>query len=1147
MSLEQANLRWTEFLSKDGAPPLVGLAPLNETERAQIASESIAFLGSNFSRWKRLFEVYPASTFVWLGCAASSAYSEGTFWSNFEKETGLVGVFSSPNSRKSLVERCRRVARSFKMPLPQDLDGTFSLVSSLLFFGGFPACHSTAFAKEVLAIQKNNELPDFDSEDAGEELCELLGWRLRNLALPTLKRALGGPAGPIVCEAALSVLYSGDFDQINPSIGKALESAFENSHLSRSGASFRSPYLRLSSDLLSLELVCPAQETTLVKDSMIRWIIDGRPNMYSAREDFIVPVTPGKTSCVVEAAGLVSEKAIVREIPLPHNSSQAWLFSDTTRKLKKFFELSKQSESIPCGDYHILYSASNTWQDNPYFWGAFSDSWLVRSIDCRPSKTFSLSDGSITIKAAYSPSIWADGKCLVSGEGHRVHYGKTSLTIWWPVGESINHVDWKIELQSEDKIVSIQIDNITISDNGLYACIEINEAVIEMLPLGVSIFQASLINGSKRKAARDILFWKGLLDYVEQPQLFHTSEEPGNLEKSKSFGFKLGTQIKPQKSELPFRRLTFRQPAGQILSLSWRNSGTFLEAFDREPGMPAQTTPYKLGSTFVASLDSRKFLRIWSDEGFDHLAINGQLEERFGRGGCLELSLAELSTRYPQGGAVTLGGVNVAGFSSPLTPLRVSRLSSDVSRGLDFVLREKVAGVRIVAMEMVAHSNENGHIEWFGESDSVEISLKELPRIRLTRKDGEKPGEYHVAIEAPLEGWPTGLWLLFLEVCRKPSDQPELIIFSKGQKSPLLIFSQPKEGDEMASALMSALAKTWRKTVSGNAAVEGLDISEHTNAVLEILDFLRGWNRFFESGFSGGIDKDFEWIKLLEKALAQLGEKNIRDGNTEGGRWLLSLANTHSGRRRLQRTPEVLCLSASEYSDLPKGDVLLGALAQLNWLSGYHLGCDAVRDAPSKFSTDFLKCFANYNSIANGDLNEFSGFNLDSFWNTLNQGGYANEVIEPQEQLLGIEHWKWSVSKLRERYIKTANSKDAAWGYAMRCLMNGSDPTLGYLKRVSNGKMVLPKEVWLKPSPILPYGNAAMEVTPRFCSTWALANRMVANGTLEFKNIYQIMSNTAGSESNTRSGIRVLLEACPELFGFFLLFWEFQIKIHPYQ
>jgi hypothetical protein len=58
---------------------------------------------------------------------------------------------------------------------------------------------------------------------------------------------------------------------------------------------------------------------------------------------------------------------------------------------------------------------------------------------------------------------------------------------------------------------------------------------------------------------------------------------------------------------------------------------------------------------------------------------------------------------------------------------------------------------------------------------------------------------------------------------------------------------------------------------------------------------------------------------------------------------------------------------------------------------------------------------------------------------------------------------------------------------------------------------------------------------------------MVANGTLEFKNIYQIMSNTAGSESNTRSGIRVLLEACPELFGFFLLFWEFQIKIHPYQ
>ena len=1147
MSLEQANLRWTEFLSKDGAPPLVGLAPLNETERAQIASESIAFLRSDFSRWQRLFEVYPASTFVWLGCAASSAYSEGTFWSNFEKETGLVGVFSSPNSRKSLVERCRRVARSFKMPLPQDLDGTFSLVSSLLFFGGFPACHSTAFAKEVLAIQKNNELPDFDSEDAGEELCELLGWRLRNLALPTLKRALTGPAGPIVCEAALSVLYSGDFDQINPSIGKALESAFENSHLSRSGASFRSPYLRLSSDLLSLELVCPAQDTSLVKDSLMRWLIDGRPNLCSAREDFIVPVTPGKTSCLVEAAGLVSEKAIVREIRLPSSSSQAWLFSGTTSKLRKVFELSRQSVSISCGDYHILYSASKSWEDNSYFWAAFSDSWMARSIDCRPSSSFSFSDRSLTIKTALVPSIWPEGECFVSGEGHRVHYGNTSLSIWWPVGELINAPDWKIELKSDGKCKFLQIIEISSSDNGLYACLDLTTEVIDMLPLGVSAFQASLINGSKRQATSDVLYWRGLRKYVEHPQLFQISEGPENLEQSKTLGFKLGGRIQPEKSELPFRRLAFRKPGGQILSLSWRNSGTFLESFEREPGVPAQPTPHKLGSTFVASLDSRKFLRIWSDTGFENLAINGNFEGREGRGGNLELSLAELSTRYSQGGGVTLGSVNVAGFTSPLVPLRVSRESSDSSRGLDFVLRERVAGLRIVAMEMVEHSTEKSGIEWFGESDILEILLKKLPPIRLSRKDGEKQGEFHLVIEAPLEGWPTGLWLLFLEVCRKSTDQPELIVFSKGQKSPLLFFSQPKEGDEYASALISALAKTWRKTVSGDAALEGLDISEYTDAVPEILSFLRGWNRFFEAGVSKGIDKDFDWVRLLEKAVAQLGEKKVRDGNNVGARWLLSLANSHSGRRRLQRTPEALCLPASEYSDLPEGDSLLDALVHLNWLSVYDLGCDAVRDDPLRFAPEFLRGFGNYESIASGDLEEFAGFNLDMFWRTINNGDYPDGIMAPHNQLLGLNHWKWAVAKLRERYVKTANSKGANWGYAMGCLMHGSGPTLRYLNQVSRGKVVLPSGVWEHPSPILPTPNVAMEVTPKFCSTWALANRMVANGVAEFSEIYKIMSRTAGNELNFRSGIRVLLEACPELFGFFLLFWEFQIKIHPHK
>jgi hypothetical protein len=1147
--LDAANKRWDDFLRQDGAPPLVGLVPMSETERAQVAADSHAWMGGNSSRWQRLFEVYPASTFAWFGCAAGSAYSEGTFWPKFEDQTGLVGAFASHASRRDLVGWCHRVARSFGMPLPPETDGTVSPVSALLFFGGFPSCHSATFAREVRAIQRNNELPDPDAEDAGEELCELLQWRLRNLPVPRLKRALAGPAGSIVCEAALSVLFSGDFTQINPHVGDELRIAFENVRPVRGSATFRSPYLRLTSDLLSLEIVCPAQDATLLRERLMRWVIDGEAHLCSPQEDFVVPVSAGKTACQVEAAGLVSARTIVRDVRLPSNPMEVWVFSGGTRKLRKVFDLSGKSATIQCGDYHVLYPANGTWGDGAFHWPAFSDSWLARSVDCRPAQSFSLAAGSArwTLSGAATPSVWPEGTCFASGEGQRIFYGQLSLCVWWPGSDAINSHEWEVEVRSGDNSRRLGLDQATSSAEGTTTSINLNDVLSEMLPAGVTVFQVSLHNKGRRQATREVAFWKGLEEYKEKPQVFRVSTSPENLDPAQSVGFDMGPEIRAVQDGRPLRRLAFHQGGGQLFVLSWRNTGTFLESFDREPGVPAQPGHHKLGSTFAASLNSRKFLRVWSDTGFETLAINGLPEGREGRGGSVELSLAELSTRFPQGGGISLGGRNVAGFTSPLVPLRVSRVSGDGSRGLDFVLREKVAGVRIVLQEMIGQTVTTTPVHWFGDSDSVKVEHAGMPSVTLACRDGETSGEFHVAIQAPLDGWPLGVWLLSVEVCRRTTDQPEGVVFAKGQRSPLLVLSQPEKGDDDAAPLISVLSKVWRKSCLGDLVNEELDISDHLKLVPEMLGFLRRWHRFFESGVSGGIDKDFEWIKFLEKAIAQLGEKRIREGENEGAHWLLSLANTHGGKRRLLRTPEVLCLPATEYSDLPEGDPLLDALGQLNWLSGFDLCCDAVCDQPAKFAQEFLMRFENYGQIAGGELEEFAKFNLSGFWHEINAGGYALDAPRPQDQLLGKDHWKWAVAKFSERYVKTADKPDAAWGYAMSCLMNGPKPILSGLRQATEGKVALPPGVWQATSPLLSTGNAAMEVTPRFCSTWALANRLVADRKITFGPVYQLLIQAAGNEYNCRAGLRVLLEACPELFAFFLLFWEFQIKVHPYQ
>lgn len=1145
--LEAADKRWAEFLKQDGAPPLIGLAPMSETEVAQIATESRAWLGMHLDHWHRLFEKYPAATFAWFGSAAGSAYSEGTFWPKFEGQTGLVGAFSSQGSRRELVGWCHRVAKSFRMPLPPESEGTFSLVSALLFFGGFPSCHSSTFAREVRAIQKNNELPDPDSEEAGEELCELLKWRMRNLPFPILKRALAGPAGPIICNAALSVLGSGDFTQINPHIGEALRQAFENAQPVRGSATFHSPHLRLSNDLLSLEIVCPAQDAALVRNSQMRWVIDGQAHLCSPREDFVVPLPPGKSSCHVEAAGLVSARTITREVALPSAPTKVWVFAGGTRKLRKVFDLSGTSAVIQCGDYHVLYPANGIWGDDPLCWPAFSDDWFARSVDCRPAQSFSLTGGSTrwTLAGASAPSVWPEGTCFISGEGHRVYYGQTSLRAWWPGDDAINSDEWEVEVRFGDSSMRIALHQPEVSDVGATASIDLGEAIFQMLPVGASLFQVSLYNRSRRQATRDIIFWKGLEEYTEEPQVFRVSSTPENLDGDQTVGFQMDPDIRPHRDGHPQRRLAFRQAGGQVFVLSWRNVGIFLESFDREPGVPVQPTHHALGSRFAASLDSRKFLRIWSDSGFETLAIGGLPEQREGRGGSVELSLAELSTRFPQGGSISLGGNPVAGFTSPLVPKLVSRIPGDASRGLDFVLRERVAGVRIVAQEMIEQMVLTTPVHWFGESDSVEIAQDGMPTSNLSRRDGEASGEFHIEIQAPLEGWSLGVWVLFVEVCRRPSDQPEAVVFGKGKRSPLLVFSQPAEGDSDAPPLISALAKAWRKTRSGDAEQQGLDISEYKYAVPEILGFLRRWHRFFEAGVSGGIAKDFEWIDFLEKAIAQLSEGMIQQGESEGARWLLNLANTHKGKRRLLRTPEVLCLSATEYSDLPEGEPLLDALSVLQWLSDFDLASDAVRDSPVRFAPKFLQCFSNYSSIAQGELEEFSGFDIQSCWQSLSISDFSEQAQPPADQLLGAQHWKWAMQKFILRYNPDNTSE--GWGHATGCMMNGLKPLMQIIHPIMPLKLVSRTSQNLAPRSLSYPSYAIIEATPSFCSAWALSNRLVAAKQTSLGGIYGPLMDSVKGEANFRAGLQVLLEACPELFGFFLLFWEFQIKVHPYQ
>ena len=226
----------------------------------------------------RCLEVHPAVTSIWLAISAANGYHDGTFWPRLATELGFTGELASQTQRQALTTAFRRACRELDRPrwVSQRSAG-FAMVDEFLFHAGFPVCHSHHLAGAMRALERDSELPDPADPDADESLSELLSERLGNLPIPTMLRALRGSAGPLVARAALEVLSTGGYDQLNPCLGEALKKAFESRTVSLSGPRLRPPFLRLDANLTGFEVLCPAQDASFVLPGHFGWQVNARP------------------------------------------------------------------------------------------------------------------------------------------------------------------------------------------------------------------------------------------------------------------------------------------------------------------------------------------------------------------------------------------------------------------------------------------------------------------------------------------------------------------------------------------------------------------------------------------------------------------------------------------------------------------------------------------------------------------------------------------------------------------------------------------------------------------------------------------------------------------------------------------------------
>ena len=623
---------------------------------------------------------------------------------------------------------------------PVDLGG-HNIVAEFLHQAGLPLDRCDRFAQHVRKVERSFRLPDADDPDAGEQLREAVLNSLQPIPVPTLKRALRGPAGSRICEVALNVVLKGDFSGINPRLGQELERVFEHSGTGTLRRSAHQPFLRLGDDFGSVELVGPRQDTNLVAAGGVTWVVDGRRFPTPRTEEFLLKVTD-HPRVVLELAGLVFGALPPRTfvLRLEDLAEPFILFEERTRKQRN------ASGSFPPGHYWLLHRAGDTLvgAEQRYDW---SDGKRVLSLfEVRPGSEVRLESGPgkhWRFAATLTPFFDAVGQRLLHESPEPICFCWSELPfIWLPAEETDQErfTQWRVHLRDGDVEHAWRLTHSDGEAGGMVKCgVESGDFLVTLSP-GLHRLELILRRGERSRAEvkADYWYWQGLAR--RDTQGFHLVLAPENLLHAECRGFGFGNTTIVHLSDQQRRHTLTFDVGGEGKAFHWSQPGVFLESLERRAGQQAVLRSHHLGEAFSASLNSDRWLRIWlaGQTGWE-IVVAAQSWQR-DIGGDLrdfvELSLASLATAFLQGGEVRirLGGSDllIASFSSPLQPVALERVEDQAHAGFRLYFPEPVAWIRPALRDLASGQRRVLNGQQFGPSGCCAFTSLDLPRFECS-------------------------------------------------------------------------------------------------------------------------------------------------------------------------------------------------------------------------------------------------------------------------------------------------------------------------------------------------------------------------------------------------------------------------------
>lgn len=1187
--LEMKDRKIMQLIGECPNATILGLLPVETLNQTGILELVKTVANGSYHQLATLQRDFPAATSYAIALALSKGTTEANFYNALENELGVKFALNRrPELSIAFDEACR--ALGLVMPESEEETNTDRNIRPIIFQAGILHYWVSPLAEAVLSYLEKNPCPDLEDEQQVVPFARLLAERVP-AAQARLRRTLESSVGPIVCRAILSAFSSRDFDQLPPHLREPMREARRKT----GGESIRSPYLRYKPEDGLLQVVLPKQSSKLA-DFNSCWVLG--KNTYNALIECTLAVEDlSGTKCQICLTGLRNQfRDQVFSVKLtPDEQEPFFVFRGVDGRrmqlgLRPIIEL-------PLGDYHIVLPAENETNEEEAFGphGKFK----AGKVEIFPGRDdLEIRVGGNTVRLR--PKLGSDliihdkaGNKLQAVEGTVLFYGdELEIQAYTPAGsgEDSEKMEFKIECVENPEVASKKCSSEKANTKGAYYFYDLSADLVRpflsKLAAGIHEVQVTA-EGRARSFSRSFCYWKGFRRTTKNFG-FVCDELPHNFDATTSIGIRKadkGLQIceDHRTAEVvigikrPQKTFTLAKP------------GIWLRLVDPER---LDSRPVAIGKSIDVNSNEQLVLesgdtlpwKIYCDQTVLAELKPGQAKQTLNLGALLSQfgeSLA-LEAKNPSGQTqqlVSFAKANLArqleieslghspffhqaqGMFAAHKNLKVEegtfdnnyRASFRIGRSQIQQLEVHISNFSEINSEVSLHKIEIAEGEF-----ALKVKSLELAKITI-KADG---CDWLVKFEANPTVLPPGVY--FIDFKTKKEGQPrwqQLKVADKHglSESRIVVCAKP----ECANA-----TDAWGRTLILAASKQDLDEeyqAEQVTALIPEKEVGHALKRLQEALLFKYASPVWPHVQWLETALVRTCRDSYQIANdtvTEAFATVAVASLAQKARASLSihstlifgSQPLLLSLAGARYStgeiESQVGQVFkeIGKLAAVQTLKDYA----ATNFSKGCAHEKLLKWFGNFAAVAMNNAKEFKDFDYRQYFEYLANESQELDFKQAEvnfDALLTAEHFLAAVTALNRRFRpleKARNNNET--GAALDKLNQEIQACGNRLDQVSpTVKSLVGFPNYLDLS--IPIGiaeSALVQVVSDLLLTITGLARLAASGLLKrsqyLKALESLLAPEQASLAHKTHRMCLLISLAPELFAYYMLFWEATLK-----